>query len=119
MALAEPICANANNAAKTLALAAIEIVDLFLLATVIQVVSLGLYQLYFGGDLSLPHWLKIDSLDDLKSKLVAVVVTMLGVFFLGQVLVWDGEEGIVWLGGGVAVVVAALTWFLAKIDKAG
>lgn len=99
--------------------AAIEIVDLFLLATVIQVVSLGLYQLYFGGDLSLPNWLKIDSLDDLKSKLVAVVVTMLGVFFLGQVLVWDGEEGIVWLGGGVAVVVAALTWFLAKIDKAG
>ena len=96
---------------------AIEIVDLFLLATVIQVVSLGLYQLYFRQDLDLPPWLKIDSLDDLKSKLVAVVVTMLGVFFLGEVLIWEGGNGIAFLGAGVAVVVAALTWFLAKIDE--
>lgn len=95
---------------------AIEIVDLFLLATVIQVVSLGLFQLYFAQDLALPAWLKIRNLDDLKAKLVGVLVTMLGVSFLGQVLVWDAGPNIAYLGAGVAVVAVALTFFLKKLN---
>lgn len=77
-------------------LLAIEIVDLFLLATVVQVVGLGLYQLYFRQDLQLPKWLKIETLDDLKSKLVGVVVTVLAVYFLGRAVVWEsGIDGAV------------------------
>lgn len=94
----------------------IEIIDLFLVATVAEVVSLGLYQLYFHLDLELPAWLKIETLEDLKSKLVGVTVTVLAVFFLGRVLLWQGDPSIAWLGGGVAAMVAALTWFLSKID---
>ncbi|HEY4200109.1 MAG TPA: YqhA family protein [Devosiaceae bacterium] len=97
-------------------LLAIEIVDLFLLATVVQVVALGLYQLYFNQDLELPQWLKIDSLDDLKSKLVGVTITVLAVYFLGQAVVWSGGSDIVYLGGGVAMVIVALTYFLSKMD---
>lgn len=95
---------------------AIEIVDLFLLATVVQVVSLGLYQLYFNQDLQLPRWLKIETLDDLKSKLVGVTITALAVYFLGRALTWQSGADIVYLGAAVAVVIAALTWFLSKID---
>lgn len=95
---------------------AIEIVDLFLLATVVQVVSLGLYQLYFNQDLQLPRWLKIETLDDLKSKLVGVTITVLAVYFLGRALTWQSGADIVYLGAAVAVVIAALTWFLSKID---
>jgi len=98
-------------------LLAIEIVDLFLLATVVQVVGLGLYQLYFRQDLELPRWLKIVTLDDLKSKLVGVVVTVLAVYFLGRAVVWEGGPDVLYLGGGVAVMIVALTWFLAKIDR--
>jgi uncharacterized membrane protein YqhA len=98
-------------------LLAIEIVDLFLLATVVQVVGLGLYQLYFRQDLQLPKWLKIETLDDLKSKLVGVVVTVLAVFFLGRAVVWTGGIDVLYLGGAVAMMVVALTWFLAKIDR--
>lgn len=94
---------------------AIEIVDLFLLATVVQVVSLGLYQLYFNQDLQLPKWLKIETLDDLKSKLVGVVVTVLAVFFLGKAVVWTSGSDIMYLGVGTAVMIAALTFFLGKI----
>jgi len=99
-------------------LLAIEIVDLFLLATVVQVVSLGLYQLYFNQDLRLPAWLKIDNLDDLKSKLVGVTITVLAVYFLGQAVVWtgNGSPDILYLGGAVAMVIVALTYFLSKID---
>lgn len=98
---------------------AIEIVDLFLLATVVQVVSLGLYQLYFKQDLQLPRWLKIETLDDLKSKLVGVVVTVLAVYFLGRALTWEAGADIAYLGIGAALVIVALTWFLSKIDNHG
>lgn len=94
---------------------AIEIVDLFLLATVVQVVGLGLYQLYFNQDLALPEWLKIRHLDDLKSKLVSVVITMLGVLFLGEILVWDGGQDIAFLGVGTGALIASLVYFLQKI----
>ncbi len=95
---------------------AIEIVDLFLLATVVQVVSLGLYQLYFKQDLAVPRWLKIETLDDLKSKLVGVVITVLAVFFLGQAVTWKSGPDILYLGGAVALVIVGLTYFLSKID---
>lgn len=98
-------------------LLAIEIVDLFLLGVVVQVVSLGIYQLYFRQDLHLPRWLKIETLDDLKSKLVGVVVTVLAVFFLGRVVTWQTGIDVLYLGGGVALVIVALTWFLSKIDS--
>ncbi|MHA6692322.1 YqhA family protein [Devosia sp. A449] len=95
---------------------AIELVDLFLLATVVQVVSLGLYQLYFNQDLQLPDWLKIRTLDDLKSKLVGVSVTVLAVYFLGRAITSSGGIDILYLGGATAVVIVALTWFLSTID---
>jgi len=98
-------------------LLAIEIVDLFLLATVVQVVSLGLYQLYFNQDLQLPKWLKIENLDDLKSKLVGVTITVVAVYFLGQAVVWQGGADIAYLGIGISLVIAALTFFLGKIGK--
>ncbi|WP_172123392.1 MULTISPECIES: YqhA family protein [unclassified Devosia] len=95
---------------------AIELVDLFLLATVVQVVSLGLYQLYFNQDLALPRWLKISNLDDLKSKLVGVAITVLAVYFLGRAVTWSSGPDIVYLGAATAVVIGALTYFLSKID---
>ena len=84
-----------------------------------QVVSLGLYQLYFREDLQLPNWLRIDDLDDLKSKLVGVSITVLAVFFLGKAITWDAGIDILYLGGAAALVIAALTYFLSKIDRHG
>lgn len=98
-------------------LQAIELVDLFLLATVVQVMSLGLYQLYFDQNMDVPNWLRIRTLDDLKSKLVGVAVTVLAVYFLGRTVTSDGGIEILYLGGAVAAVIAALTYFLSKIDS--
>jgi len=60
----------------------------------------------------LPDWLTIKTLDDLKDKLVAVVIVVLGVLFLGQVVSWDGERDLLGFGASIALVVAALTYFL-------
>ena len=108
-----------SKGAKALALAFIEIVDLFLLGTVLLMISLGLYELFIDSNLELPEWLHIRTFDDLKHKLVGVVIVVLSVLFLGAVVGWDGSRDLLGFGTGVALVIAALTYFLstAKSDK--
>jgi uncharacterized membrane protein YqhA len=108
-----------SKGAKALALAFIEIVDLFLLGTVFLMIALGLYELFIEENLALPQWLSISSFDDLKNKLVGVVIVVLAVLFLGAVVSWDGSRDLLGFGAGVALVIAALTYFLstAKGDK--
>jgi uncharacterized membrane protein YqhA len=102
-----------SKGAKALALEFIEIVDLFLLGTVLLMISLGLYELFINSDLKLPEWLQIRTFDDLKLKLVGVVIVVLAVLFLGHVVAWDGERDLLRLGAGIAAVIAALTYFLS------
>jgi len=106
-----------SEGAKKLALAFIEVVDVFLLGTVFLIISLGLYELFISDSLKLPSWLLIRTLDDLKHKLIGVVIVVMAVLFLGQIVTWDGERNILRLGAAVAMVIAALTWFLASAAK--
>jgi uncharacterized membrane protein YqhA len=105
-----------SKGAKTLLLSFIELVDLFLLSTVLYIISIGLYEL-FVHELPLPKWLEITDLDMLKDKLVGVVVVVLGVLFLGQVITWDGERDLLGYGGAIALVIATLTYFLSQKPK--
>jgi uncharacterized membrane protein YqhA len=107
-----------SKGAKALALAFIEIVDLFLLGTVLLMIALGFYELFISSDLKLPEWLQFRTFDDLKLKLVGVVVVVLAVLFLGHVVGWNGERDLLRLGAGIALVIAALTYFLS-ISKGG
>ena len=59
----------------------------------------------------LPHWLEFNDLDDLKERLVSVVVVMLGVYFLGEVMAGADGQGLLHLGISISVVIAALTLF--------
>ncbi len=90
----------------------IQIIETFLLATVAQVVSIGIYQLFINQDVPLPGWLKIHDIDGLKAKLISVVITVLGVFFLGKALSSTAGEEILALGVSIAAVVIALAVFL-------
>lgn len=107
-----------SKGAKTLALTFIEMVDLFLLGTVFYIIALGLYELFIADLPTLPKWLIIRNLDDLKDKLIGVIIIMMAVLFLGQVVTWDGERDLLNLGGAIALIIAALTYFLSqKKDK--
>lgn len=111
--------AVSSKGAKALALSMIEVVDLFLLGTVFYIVALGLYELFIDDTLELPSWLEIHSLDDLKNKLVGVVIVVLAVLFLGQIVAWDGRRDLLGFGAAIAMVIAALTWFLGQKVKKG
>jgi uncharacterized membrane protein YqhA len=103
-----------SKTAKSLLLNVIEIVDIFLLATVVYITALGLYELFVDSTIKVPDWLEINNLDDLKDKLVAVVIVVLGVGFLGQFVSWDGQSNLLISGGGAALVIASLTYFLSQ-----
>lgn len=120
MAIAQAIAKAeiSSKGAKALALEFIEIVDLFLLGTVMLMIALGLYELFIDPDLPLPDWLQIRTFDDLKHKLIGVVIVVLAVLFLGHVVAWDGQRDLLRFGAGIALVIAALSYFLSTA-KAG
>lgn len=106
-----------SHAVEQLAVDFIKLIDVFLLGTVLYIVALGLYELFFDPTLPLPPWLIITDLDDLKEKLVGVIVVLLGVTFLGEVVSWNGETDIMQLGISVSLVIAALSIVFANIRR--
>jgi uncharacterized membrane protein YqhA len=106
------------KAAKTMSLAVIEIIDLFLIGTVAYIAALGLYRLFISTtDIELPMRLKIDSLKDLEDKIIGVIVAALAVAFLGHAAGGDEPTALLRYGGGIAVVVAALAFFMRYTGK--
>ncbi|HET6416603.1 MAG TPA: YqhA family protein [Polyangiales bacterium] len=108
------------KAAKAVALASIEIIELFLVGTVAYIAAVGIYKLFLDdGKVELPFRLKIRSLKDLKDKIIGLIVAALAVVFLGEAA--EGAAGGVELlhyGGGIALVVASLALFMSQDGKA-
>lgn len=100
--------------AKALAVGLISAVDVFLIAIAVYITSLGLYSLFVDDALPLPGWLKFHNLDDLKGNLASVVIVVLAVLFLREAVAWDGTTDLFGFGAALALMIAALTFFLAK-----
>ncbi len=97
---------------QTFVIAFVEIADVFLLAVVLFIIAIGLYELFIGEIPGLPDWLVFHSLNDLKSQLIGVVVVVLAVYFLGRALHGESPINLLYLGGGIAAVTASLSLFL-------
>jgi uncharacterized membrane protein YqhA len=89
----------------------IEVVDLFLVATIMYVISIGLYQLFADSRLPVASWLKVRSASDLEQKLIGVLITVLGVESLGKVATWNGEANLLPFGLTTALLIGALAYF--------
>ena len=102
------------KAAKTMSLAVIETIDLFLIGAIAYIAAVGIYKLFISDpnkELQVPIRLKIGSLKDLEDKIIGVIVAALAVAFLGHAAV-DEASALLNYGGGIAVVVAALAFFM-------
>lgn len=104
---------------KTLAVGLIEAVDVFLIAIAMYIISLSLYALFVDDTLPLPRWMEVRNLEDLKANLVSVVIAVLAVLFLREAVAWNGERPILQLGAAMALVIAALTFYLGKHTRRG
>ena len=104
---------------KSVVLTFIQVVDLFLLGAAFYIIALGLYELFINDRISLPNWLEIHDFDDLKGKLINVLVVVLGVLFLGEAAQWKGGSDLLVYGASIALVIAALSYFLSNKSKKG
>ena len=97
------------DATRTLLVSAIEQTDVLLVATALLIISIGLQALFVKRLDNLPGWLHIRTFDDLKNKLLGIVVVALVVEFFKAALKWNGTGDILTLGLALAVVILAAT----------
>lgn len=95
-------------------------VDAILLGTVLLVIGYGLYELFIDTDIDVPQWLRVNDLDDLKSKLIGVVVAIVAVVFVGVFVDSNRAEDVVSYGigaGALVVGLAVFAWASRKDSK--
>jgi uncharacterized membrane protein YqhA len=102
-----------SKASKALAVGLIEAVDVFLIAIVAYIISLGLYSLFVDDTLVLPRWLEIHNLEDLKEHLLGVIIAVLAVLFLREAVARAADLDLLSLAAALAIMIAALSLFLA------
>ena len=92
-------------------------VDAILLGTVLLVIGYGLYELFVDTRLEVPTWLQVRDLDDLKSKLIGVVVAIIAVVFVGVFVDTNRAADVVSYGLGAGALVAGLALFALATRK--
>lgn len=97
------------TASKHMAVDFLQLVDIFLLGTALYIIALGLYELFIDDSLPMPKWLIIATFEDLKEKLIGVIIVLLGVSFLGTAVTWSGDSTILDLGVATAAIILALS----------
>jgi uncharacterized membrane protein YqhA len=92
--------------------------DLFLIGATLMIAAFGFYELFIGtiGASSpgarLPGWLRMHDLNDLKARVVSMIILVAAVAFVDVAVQSEGSPNTLYLGAAVALVIAALTAFL-------
>ena len=95
-------------------------VDLFLIGATLLISAVGFYELFIreihlDGSTRIPTWLEMHDLNDLKARVIAMIVLVVSVSFVEVVVDSPNSpsgQQVLDLGGGIAAVVVALTVFL-------
>jgi uncharacterized membrane protein YqhA len=92
-------------------------IDLFLIGATLLISAVGFYELFvrrIDADESspLPTWLRMGDLNDLKRRILAMIVLVLAVSFVEVVVDAPSGRDVVELGAGIAAVILAVTVFL-------
>ena len=89
-------------------------IDLFLIGATLLISAIGFYELFIKEihAVMMPAWLEMHDLNDLKTRVIEMIVLVLSVSFVEEAL--DSSNGMQVLewGGGFALVIIALTVFL-------
>ncbi|MBI5204674.1 MAG: YqhA family protein [Nitrospirae bacterium] len=92
------------------AIAFIEVMDTFLIAAALLIFAVGIYELSIEA-VSLPEWLVINDLRDLKAKLSSIAILIMVFTFIRHLVEWRDPQGTYYFGIAVALVSASLVAF--------
>jgi uncharacterized membrane protein YqhA len=92
-------------------------IDLFLIGATLLISAVGFYELFvreirFESSPRVPAWLQMNDLNDLKGRVIAMVVLVASVSFVEVVVDAPTGRQALQLGLGIASVIIALTIFL-------
>ncbi len=93
----------------------ISVMDIYLISVILYIFAVGLYEL-FVGKLQLPEWLKVGSIDQLKSKLASVIVLILAITFTKNLVEWKNPLDTLLFGLAASAVIAVLILYY-KIES--
>lgn len=101
------------------------VMDAFLVGVTLMIASFGMYELFVrrteppGGRHWLPGWLRMRDLEDLKARVVSMLILVVAITFTDIAVESHDEQGILFIGLGISVVIAALTVYLRYGRRAG
>lgn len=92
-------------------------IDLVFIGATLLISAVGLYELFIGeiggsAAVSVPSWLDMRDLNDLKNRVIAMIVLVISVSFTEAAVDFPDGLQLLELGGGIAVVIVALTIFI-------
>ncbi|GGR72834.1 hypothetical protein GCM10008959_37870 [Deinococcus seoulensis] len=104
---------------KSLIVSAVEQADTLLVGVALLIISFGLQALFVGRVQNVPAWLHIESFDDLKQKLIGIVIVALAVNFFSVALEWKGGTDILVYGAAIASVILAVGAYSVVLTRQG
>jgi uncharacterized membrane protein YqhA len=93
-------------------------IDLFLIGATLIIAAFGLYELFVSKinpaslRMPLPGWLVMSDLNDLKARVISMIILVVAVSFVDVLLEFGSGLKILYLGAGVAIFVVSLTVYL-------
>ncbi|WP_340694303.1 YqhA family protein [Hydrogenobacter thermophilus] len=88
----------------------ISVMDIHLLSIILYIFAVGLYEL-FVGKLSVPDWLRITDIDQLKAKLASVVILILAITFTKKLVEWKNPLDTLLFAVAIAVIIGVLIFY--------
>ncbi len=103
--------------AKEAAVGFLNAIDLLLIATGMQIIAIGTYKVFLGGDLNVPAGFQVSSFGELKRSVVKLIGVVLIILFLEQAVKYGPSEAILYFGLAIAAVIAAFGWVISLAPK--
>jgi uncharacterized membrane protein YqhA len=94
------------------------VMDAFLVGATFMIAAFGFYELFIcrdgreGRRYWLPEWLTMHDLEDLKARVVSMLILVAAITFVDNAVETHDERSTFYLGLGIALVIVALTAFL-------
>lgn len=96
-------------------IALLKTIDIYLLALIQFIMVIGLYELFIG-ELDVPEWLKIDSIDDLKKSIVDILVIFVAVKGIeGLLKQKDPLDALTFVGAASSLILVLTLFRFVKV----
>jgi len=93
------------------------VMDAYLVGATLLIAAFGFYELFIAREQGsqrfwMPSWLKMHDLEDLKARVVSMLILVAAITFVDAAIAAQNEQSVLYLGIGISIVIAALTAFL-------